>query len=215
MKSKLQLRQKMRHVRQTLATQGQEAATALVAAAQDLDVASKVVSGFWPIGTEIDPRPLMQALANRGATLALPTIEPPLISGEGDHVVVVGLMPPPNPPPALRVSPLKSGGNLLFRAFSFGDDLVEGPMKIMQPLGSAQEVSPDILLVPLLAFDGRGFRLGYGGGYYDRALAFLRAQKKVMAIGLAFAGQMVDQIPTEPHDAPLDAILTEEGLTIL
>jgi 5-formyltetrahydrofolate cyclo-ligase len=214
MNSKHELRQMMRQNRKAMAAQGQAAGTTLILAAENLDVAAKIVSGYWPIGSEIDPRPLMQALADRGATLALPFILPsdsgggePRSGGRGDH------SGGPLRPDKLATSPALQG-RMKFCAFSFGDELIEGPMKIMQPLSAAAEVLPDILLVPLLAFDRRGYRLGYGGGYYDRALAFLRAQKKVMAIGLAFAGQKVDHVPTEPHDAPLDAILTEEGLSL-
>jgi 5-formyltetrahydrofolate cyclo-ligase len=68
--------------------------------------------------------------------------------------------------------------------------------------------APDLLLVPLLAFDGRGHRLGYGGGFYDRTLALLG----VPAIGIAYAGQEVSSLPAEPHDRRLTAILTEQGL---
>jgi 5-formyltetrahydrofolate cyclo-ligase len=70
-------------------------------------------------------------------------------------------------------------------------------------------LSPDLILAPLLAFDRRGGRLGQGGGSYDRTLATLRAAGEVFVIGLAFAGQEIDRVPTEPHDQGLDAILTE------
>jgi 5-formyltetrahydrofolate cyclo-ligase len=72
-------------------------------------------------------------------------------------------------------------------------------------------VFPDILIVPLLAFDRRGYRLGYGGGYYDRTIARLRAMKPVTAVGLAFAAQQIDQVPTTPRDERLDLVLTEGG----
>jgi 5-formyltetrahydrofolate cyclo-ligase len=71
-------------------------------------------------------------------------------------------------------------------------------------------VIPDILLVPLLAFDDHGYRLGYGGGYYDRTLAAIR---RARAIGIAYAGQRMDFLPHDAHDYPLNAILTETGLT--
>ena len=80
---------------------------------------------------------------------------------------------------------------------------------IAAPPASAAEFDPDLLLVPLAAFDRRGYRLGYGGGFYDAALARLRANGSVTAIGWAFAAQEVEAIPTEPHDARLDWIVTE------
>lgn len=73
-------------------------------------------------------------------------------------------------------------------------------------------MQPEIMIVPLLAFDRQGGRLGYGGGYYDRTLERLRAQQAVLAIGFAFAGQEMDDLPLEPTDQPLDMIVTEEGV---
>ena len=73
-------------------------------------------------------------------------------------------------------------------------------------------VEPDVLLVPLLAFDRAGYRLGYGGGYYDRTLAALRAKKRILAVGLAFAVQEVAQVPHEDFDERLDFVLTEQGV---
>lgn len=80
---------------------------------------------------------------------------------------------------------------------------------IAAPPASAAEVDPDLLLVPLAAFDRRGYRLGYGGGFYDAALARLRAGGPVTAVGWAFAAQEVEAVPAEPHDARLDWIVTE------
>lgn len=80
---------------------------------------------------------------------------------------------------------------------------------IAAPPASAAEVDPDLLLVPLAAFDRRGYRLGYGGGFYDAALARLRAGGTVTAVGWAFAAQQVEAVPAEPHDARLDWIVTE------
>jgi 5-formyltetrahydrofolate cyclo-ligase len=73
-------------------------------------------------------------------------------------------------------------------------------------------VTPQILIVPLLAFDARGYRLGYGGGFYDRTLQGLRAAGPVTAIGFAYNAQEVAQVPTEPTDQPLDFIVTEAGI---
>ncbi len=80
---------------------------------------------------------------------------------------------------------------------------------IAAPPASAAEFDPDLLLVPLAAFDRRGYRLGYGGGFYDAALARLRAGGTVTAVGWAFAAQEVEAVPAEPHDARLDWIVTE------
>lgn len=100
---------------------------------------------------------------------------------------------------------------LTFRAWKEGDAMGKGEWDIPIPLASAPEVLPDVLFVPLLAFDRKGYRLGYGGGFYDRTLAKLRAIKPVTAIGTAYAGQEVAQVPRGEFDAPLDWVLTEEG----
>ena len=100
---------------------------------------------------------------------------------------------------------------LVFRAWSPGEELVPGLWDIPIPLESAPELVPDVLLVPMLAFDARGYRLGYGGGFYDRTLQKLRAQKTIVAIGVAYAAQMVDEVPRNAHDAPLDFVMTEKA----
>lgn len=89
-----------------------------------------------------------------------------------------------------------------------GEIMPPGAFGIHEPLDTWPRVRPDLLLVPLLAFDGRGHRLGYGGGFYDRTLALLN----IPAIGIAYAGQEVASLPDEPHDRTLDMILTEQGL---
>jgi len=101
------------------------------------------------------------------------------------------------------------GKPLTMRAWTFGEPLSAGVWGIREPEPEAAEVEPDILLVPLLAFDRAGYRLGYGGGYYDRTLAHLRTRKPVVAVGLAYAAQEVPAIPTTPSDARLDLLLTE------
>ena len=99
---------------------------------------------------------------------------------------------------------------LIFRAWAPGDPLVPGAWDIPVPVDSAPEVLPDVLLVPMLAFDRKGFRLGYGGGFYDRTLEKLRELKKVVAIGVAYHAQMVGEVPVGIHDAPLDYVMTEQ-----
>ena len=89
-----------------------------------------------------------------------------------------------------------------------GEVLEPGSFGIPEPLEIWPRAVPDVLLVPLLAFDAGGHRLGYGGGFYDRTLALL----KVPAIGIAYAGQEIASIPFEPHDRTLDMVLTEQGI---
>lgn len=100
---------------------------------------------------------------------------------------------------------------LTFRRWSPGDPLVTGPMGIAEPPASAETVSPEVLLVPMLAFDRRGYRLGYGGGYYDRTLKALREGGEIVAVGVAFAGQVRDTVPITEDDQRLDWIVTETG----
>jgi 5-formyltetrahydrofolate cyclo-ligase len=142
--------------------------------------AGAIVAGFWPMGREIDIRPLLHALHDRGHPIGLP------------------------------VTP-KRGLPLSFRRWRPGDELARGPMGTSQPLPGAEPLTPDWLLVPLLAFDRAGRRLGYGGGYYDRTLAALPG---ATAIGVAYACQALDEVPAGPDDARLAAIATEAGLII-
>ena len=103
------------------------------------------------------------------------------------------------------------GQPLIMRAWSFGAPLVSGVWGIREPPADAPELFPDILIVPLLAFDRRGHRIGYGAGYYDMTISDLRAMKPVLAIGLAFAVQEIVAVPATPRDARLDLVLTEHG----
>lgn len=99
---------------------------------------------------------------------------------------------------------------LELRVWEPGTALYEAGFGTLAPSDLAPRAEPDVVLMPLLGFDGRGTRLGYGGGYYDRTLA--RMSKKPRLIGLAFAAQEVEDIPRETHDIPLDAIVTENGV---
>ncbi len=137
--------------------------------------------------------------------------------------IVAGFMPMKseiNPLPLLRslaaagarlALPVVAGPGepLIMRAWAFGAPLIAGVWGIRQPEPAAPAVAPDILIVPLLAFDRAGHRVGYGAGYYDRTIAALRAARPVLAIGLAFAAQEIAAVPATPHDAPLDLVLTE------
>ena len=100
---------------------------------------------------------------------------------------------------------------LLFRAWAPGDELIAGVWGIRQPAPSQPAVVPDILLVPLLAFDTRGYRLGYGGGYFDRTLHDLRKRKPILAVGLGLDELEVDAVPHLDYDERLDWILTPSG----
>ena len=154
------------------------AAEAIAQRAFPLAVAGKVVSGFMPLKSELNPIPLLRKLAEAGAKLALPAI-----AGRGKP--------------------------LIMRAYAFGDELARGQWGIREPKPEAAEVAPDILLVPLAAFDRVGQRIGYGAGYYDMTIAALRAKKKVTAVGLAFAAQEIREVPATPRDEALDLVLTE------
>ena len=141
----------------------------------------------------------------------------------GSGVIVSGFMPLKteiNPLPLMRkfaaagarlALPAIAGRGkpLTMRAFAFGDELASGQWGIREPKPDAPEVAPDVLLVPLLAFDRTGHRVGYGAGYYDMTIAALRAKKPVVAVGIAFAAQEIETVPITPHDARLDLVLTE------
>ena len=137
-----------------------------------------IVSGYSPIRSEIDPVPLMRALATQGARLALPAV-------------------------------MARGKSLAFRAWSPNDRLMLGPLGILEPSPAAAEIIPDIMLVPLAAFDRLGHRIGYGAGHYDYTLAHLRKMKPITAIGLGFAAQQIEAVPALQHDVALDFVLTE------
>lgn len=100
---------------------------------------------------------------------------------------------------------------LTFRAWKPGEQLVSGIWDIQIPPETSPEVAPDVLLVPLLAFDSQGYRLGYGGGFYDRTLANLRLLKPIVAIGIGFAAQQVDSVPHDDLDQRVDYVMTEKA----
>jgi len=159
------------------------AAKTLVEFADDFEpeTSGDVVSGYVPMGSEIDDMALLNRFFERGFTLGLPLVTAPATP-------------------------------LTFLGYRPGDALVKGSFDVFTPEHSAPHVVPSILLVPLLAFDRHGYRLGYGGGFYDRTLALLRKQKPIKAIGLAFSGQEVGAVPHDELDQPLDSVLCENGL---
>jgi len=101
------------------------------------------------------------------------------------------------------------GKPLIMRSYAFGQPLNEGVWGIREPKDDAPEVDPDILVVPLAAFDRRGNRIGYGAGYYDMTISRLRSLKPVVAVGIAYAAQEVPKVPTTTRDERLDLVLTE------
>jgi 5-formyltetrahydrofolate cyclo-ligase len=104
------------------------------------------------------------------------------------------------------------GRPLMMRAWEFGAPLVRGQWGIREPGGDAAEVFPDVVIAPLAAFDRRGYRIGYGAGYYDMTIAALRARKPVTAIGVAFAAQEIPDVPSFDYDQRLDFVLTEREM---
>lgn len=144
-----------------------------------------VVSGYWPVRNEMDVRPILRQLSAAGYVTVLPCVEDETADGKPlvFHPWVEGKTP-----------------------------LAIGAMSIPEPLPSENGgILPDVLLVPLLAFDRRGHRLGYGKGMYDGTLHALRAVRPVIAVGVAFAVQECDDLPDRPGDERLDWILTGRG----
>ncbi len=99
---------------------------------------------------------------------------------------------------------------LLFRQWAPDAPLVRGAYGTREPVATAPEVEPDVLLVPFAAFDREGHRIGYGAGYYDRTLERLRLSKSIIAIGVGFAVQEIDRVPSSDHDVRLDLVLTDK-----
>lgn len=168
-------------VRKRVAAEVGESAWADIARSFAKDIApapGTIVSGFLPIGSEIDTRPALENLREIGCEICLPCV-------------------------VARDTPL------VFRLWQEGDELVSEEFGTKAPTQSAKAVEPDMLIVPLLAFDRDGYRLGYGGGFYDRSLEDLRRRKPVQAIGVAYAGQEIDAVPRGAYDEPLDWIVTE------
>lgn len=112
---------------------------------------------------------------------------------------------------AIALPRINDDDTLDFRLWEPGEDLVEGRFGLMEPPVSAPLSTPSLVLIPLLGFDAHGNRLGYGKGHYDRALASLRSKGRAFACAVAYKAQMIEDIPTEPHDEPLDWAVTEQG----
>lgn len=153
------------------------AVTALLEAV--LPYKGRALSGYIPIRTEVDPLPVMAAMAAFGPVCV------PIIEGRGRPLV--------------------------FHRWEPGCEMVERSFGTFAP-ATAELVVPEVLIVPLVAFDRAGGRLGYGGGFYDRTLQGLRARGEVVALGYAFAAQEAEDLPLEATDQPLDGIVTEDGV---
>jgi 5-formyltetrahydrofolate cyclo-ligase len=104
------------------------------------------------------------------------------------------------------------GKPLIMRSYAFGDPLEARTWGIREPKDDAPEVDPDILIVPLVAFDRRGNRIGHGAGYYDMTIGRLRSLKPVVAVGVAYAVQQIPEVPVTERDARLDLVLTERDV---
>lgn len=100
---------------------------------------------------------------------------------------------------------------LVFRAWAPGDEMASATWGIAEPLPSRSEYEPDVVLVPLLAFDAQGYRLGYGGGFYDRSLQRLRKLKPIVAVGIGYDELKIDEVPHLDYDQPVDWVLTPSG----
>jgi 5-formyltetrahydrofolate cyclo-ligase len=108
---------------------------------------------------------------------------------------------------------LGAGKPLVFKRWQPGDQLQDAGFGTKEPLDDQQQLDPDVILAPLLAYDQQGYRLGYGGGFYDRTLDQLRQHKKVQVFGLAFAEQEVDLVVRGEYDQALDGMVTPKALT--
>lgn len=135
------------------------------------------VAAYIPVGSEADPRALLQQAANAGCDTALP------------HVTS-------------RTAPMQ------FLRWPMGDPLEEGPFGLRQPHSAAEPCRPDVILVPLVAFDSRLMRLGQGAGHYDRALSLL---DNAYTVGIAWSVQQAPTLPADAWDIPINAVLTEKA----
>ena len=143
----------------------------------------QVIAGYWPAGSEFDVRPLLERLTEHGYRCALPVVK--------KDSLVLG-----------------------FAGWRDDMEMKRGEYDVLEPVvhEGTQCLEPDVVIVPLLAFDRRGYRLGQGGGYYDATLADLRTKKNIIADGLAYAQQAcLFNLPVEEHDQKLDWVVTPQG----
>ena len=149
------------------------------------------------------------ALAARHGSACVSAFYP--IRDEPDTLALLGALADAGRVTALPVTGAR-GTPLVFRRWRLGEPTSPGQMRIPEPTADAPELEPDLLFVPLAAFDRRGHRIGYGAGHYDCTLARLRALKPIVAVGVAYAVCEIEAAPDEPHDEKLDYILTEGEL---
>ncbi|MEM7492131.1 MAG: 5-formyltetrahydrofolate cyclo-ligase [Pseudomonadota bacterium] len=180
-REKKELRTQMKALREELAARDPDAGEALADKfpLKLLERYGLNVGVYLPIGSEIDPRPLMDKLTKAGARLCLPCV-------------------------------LKDG-SMIYRHYKRGDPLEKADFGLLEPFHEVPEVHPTLIITPLLAFDREGNRLGYGKGHYDRTIARLREKGRAFVCGLAFQAQEIEVVPAEPHDIPLDWVMTERG----
>lgn len=150
--------------------------TARVLALPVWEGAAGPVSAYWPMRSEADPRPILEALHERGLPLCLPAIVQK---------------------------------RMIFRRWAPYEPIVPGGFGTLVPSPAEPEAKPAVLIVPLAAFDRRGYRIGYGKGYYDRALTELAP---TISIGIGYAAQEIEAVPDQPHDQRLDWIVTERDV---
>lgn len=181
MSDKAALRAQMKLLREELHARFPDAGEAIAAhfPLKLLERYGPETGAYFPIGSEIDPRPLMTRLEQHGAELSLPRME--------------------------------DGETLSWRRWRPGEPLEPRRFGLSEPQDSAPLATPTLLIVPLLAFDGAGNRLGYGKGHIDRAIAALRETGRVFVCAIGFQEQMLDALPAEPHDQPLDWAVTPAG----
>lgn len=138
-----------------------------------------IIAGYWPVNAEINVMPLLVQLLHKGYACALPQ--------------VIKKMPP-----------------LIFRSWNEKMPMQANMYNIKEPDPTKSAiVRPDVVIVPLLAFDAAGHRLGYGAGCYDQALRHLKSTGQVLAVGVAYDLQKIDKVLAEPHDCPMDMVVTE------
>jgi len=177
---KAKMRVRMAEARKLMHAANPDAADALVNNFPDeiWPKIGQVVSGFVPIGSEIDPTRLLAAFVCEGAVTCLPVA--------------------------------KKERMLEFRAWRPGDPLVKAGFGLSEPEETADRVHPTLILTPLLAFDLKGRRLGWGGGFYDREIALMRGERTVTIVGVGFDEQRLSRVPTGRHDQSLDWVVTEK-----
>lgn len=143
---------------------------------------SQIIAFYWPLEKEFDPGAILERALGEGFTCVLPVVD-------------------------------KNEKIMRFARWQEGDPLDFGPFNVRQPVvnEATQWAEPDIVMVPFLAFDRKGYRLGYGGGYYDATLRALREKKDVIAVGVGYAQQaVIFNLPVEPHDERLDWVITPQ-----